>query len=193
MSYLTERREEEKEKRRQAILDAAELVFEKHGFQAATMDMVARGARVSRALVYVYFKDKEALHLGICLRGLRTLTGMFQKARSSASTGFEQVRAIGQAYMEFSEKYPTRFLAMSLFEAQSNPQEHPCEATLEMLEAGKRVHEQTVLAIVQGKADGSLRANIDDPMQVSITLWAFSHGTIQLAQTKQNFMSTLGI
>lgn len=193
MNYVTERREEEKEKRRQTILDAAELVFHEKGFQAATMDMVARAARVSRALVYVYFKDKEALHLGICLRGLKTLTTMFQKARASTPKGYDQVRAIGQAYMEFSELYPTRFLAMSLFEAQNSLAEHPCEATLEMIEAGKRVHEQTVLAIVQGKADGSLRANIADPMQVSITLWAFSHGTIQLAQTKQNFMGALGI
>lgn len=193
MNYVAERREEEKERRRQEILDAAERVFETKGFDTSTMDMVARAARVSRALVYVYFKDKEALHLGICLRGLKTLKAMFKKARSAEKTGYNQVKAIGQAYVQFSEMYPTRFAAMSRFEAQNKDLEHPCESTLEMLDAGTQVHEETVLAIVQGKADGSLRSNIDNPMQVSITLWAFSHGTIQLAQTKETFMTSLGI
>lgn len=193
MSYVTERREEEKERRRQEILDAAERVFQTKGFDAATMDMVAKSARVSRALVYVYFKDKEALHLGICLRGLKTLKSMFKKARTREKSGYEQVRAIGQAYVQFSEMYPTRFAAMSRFEAQNKDMAHPCESTLQMLQAGTQVHEETVLAIVQGRTDGTLRANIDNPMQVSITLWAFSHGTIQLAQTKETFMTSLGI
>ena len=117
MNYVTERREEEKERRREEILDAAELVFSEKGFDAATMDQVARKARVSRALVYVYFKDKAALHLAICLRGLRILREMFEAARNQHATGDNQIRAIGQAYMQFSEEYPTHFAAMSRFEA----------------------------------------------------------------------------
>ncbi|MEK9817397.1 MAG: TetR family transcriptional regulator [Limnobacter sp.] len=42
MNYVIERREEEKERRREEILDAAELVFSEKGFDAATMDQVAR-------------------------------------------------------------------------------------------------------------------------------------------------------
>jgi len=62
MNYVIERREEEKERRREEILDAAELVFSEKGFDAATMDQVARKARVSRALVYVYFKESPTAH-----------------------------------------------------------------------------------------------------------------------------------
>ncbi|HEY9664016.1 MAG TPA: helix-turn-helix domain-containing protein, partial [Allocoleopsis sp.] len=80
MNYLTERREEEKERRRETILDAAEHVFALKGFDAATMDQVARKARVSRALVYVYFKDKTALQLGVCIRGLKILRQAFESA-----------------------------------------------------------------------------------------------------------------
>ncbi len=35
------------------------------GWDAMTMDQVARKARLSRALVYVYFKDKMDLMFGI--------------------------------------------------------------------------------------------------------------------------------
>jgi len=58
MNYIAERRLEEKERRRAEILDAAEAVTARFGWDAMTMDRVARKARLSRALVYVYFKDK---------------------------------------------------------------------------------------------------------------------------------------
>lgn len=195
MNYVTERREEEKERRREEILDAAELVFSEKGFDAATMDQVARKARVSRALVYVYFKDKTALHLAICLRGLKILREMFETARKQHATGENQIRAIGHAYMQFSEKYPTHFAAMSRFEATSPDiaVNDPCSSTLEMIQAGQKVHEEMVLALATGMADKTLRADLDNLMQISITLWGFTHGTIQLAQTKDVFMASMGI
>lgn len=195
MNYVAERREEEKERRREEILDAAELVFSEKSFDEATMDQVARKARVSRALVYVYFKDKEALHLAICLRGLKILREMFETSRDQHATGEQQIRAIGLAYMRFSEEFPTHFAALSRFEASSHEivNGSPCCTTMELIQAGQKVHEETVLALAKGMADKTLREDLDNLMQVSITLWGFTHGTIQLAQTKSNFMATMGI
>jgi TetR/AcrR family transcriptional regulator len=51
MSYIALRREEEKERRRAEILDAAEVLYAKKGWDALTVDQVARSARLSRALV----------------------------------------------------------------------------------------------------------------------------------------------
>jgi len=65
MSYIAVRREEEKERRRAEILDAAEVLYAKKGWDALTVDQVARSARLSRALVYVYFRDKEDLLFAI--------------------------------------------------------------------------------------------------------------------------------
>ena len=73
MSYIAERREEEKERRRVEILDAAEALYAKKGWDAVTVDQVARSARLSRALVYVYFRDKEELLFAIGERAMRLL------------------------------------------------------------------------------------------------------------------------
>jgi AcrR family transcriptional regulator len=56
MSYIAERRQEEKERRRGEIIDAAEAVAATVGWDAMTMYLVARMARLSGALFYVYFK-----------------------------------------------------------------------------------------------------------------------------------------
>lgn len=45
--------------REQAILDAAEVQLEEHGFDAMTVEAIAKGAGISRASLYFYFGSKR--------------------------------------------------------------------------------------------------------------------------------------
>jgi AcrR family transcriptional regulator len=47
------------EKTRQKILVAAEKLFAESGFDATSVDRIARAARVNKGLIYYYFKDKD--------------------------------------------------------------------------------------------------------------------------------------
>ncbi|MEL6862303.1 MAG: TetR/AcrR family transcriptional regulator [Pseudomonadota bacterium] len=55
------KREQQKEAKRAAVLDAALRVFSRVGFAAAKMDDVAEEAGVSKGTVYLYFDSKEQL------------------------------------------------------------------------------------------------------------------------------------
>jgi len=193
MSYITERRQEEKDRRRSDMVDAAEEVFARMGFDAATMEEVARQARLSRALLYVYFKDKSDLHFAICERAMNLLTERFEAAAGRHRVGLEKVSAIGRAYVAFAQEVPHYFDAMARFEAhrpeeiQPNSQEQIC------LLAGDRLHQTIVEAINAGVADGSIRADVGNPYLFSVTLWALMHGIIQLISTKANVFAADGI
>ena len=50
------------EESRAAILAAAAQEFAEHGIAGARTDAIAREARVNKALIYYYFKDKETLY-----------------------------------------------------------------------------------------------------------------------------------
>ena len=50
------------EKSRAAILRAGVAEFAEHGIAGARTDAIARAARVNKALLYYYFKDKDALY-----------------------------------------------------------------------------------------------------------------------------------
>jgi len=52
--------------KRQQILDGATRVFTSVGYEAASMNDVAREADVSKATLYVYFPNKEKLFAAIC-------------------------------------------------------------------------------------------------------------------------------
>jgi len=192
MSYITERRGEEKERRRAEILDAAEALYAKKGWDALTVDQVARSARLSRALVYVYFRDKEELLFAIGERAMRLLRDRFIEAAAGHAPGMDKVEAIGRAYMGYAYEFPHYFDFCTRFQAHSVPidpgsHEGACRA------AGDEAIGVVVQAIEAGIRDGSIRSDIGQPVLFATTLWAFTHGIIQLAMAKGSDLARFGI
>jgi AcrR family transcriptional regulator len=192
MSYIAERRVEEKERRRGEILDAAVGLYAEKGWDAVTMDQVARSARLSRALLYVYFRDKEELLYGIGARALAILRDCFVAAIGRGGSGAEQVEAIGRAYMAYAQQFPHYFDVCARFQAHSvspdpGSNEGACAA------AGDQAIGVVVAAIRTGLADGSIRRDIGDPTLLAVSLWAFTHGIIQLAMAKARDLEHLQI
>jgi TetR/AcrR family transcriptional regulator len=190
MGYVAERREEEKERRRGEMVDAAEDLYAKVGWDAVTMDQVARTARLSRALLYVYFRDKNDLLHAITERALVELRRRFVAAAATHDKGLDQVQAIGHAYVLFQQEKPYRFDACSRFharQAEGYPAEDACAA------AGDAVIAVIVTALRQGQADGTIRKDIGNPVQVCVMLWAFTHGLIQIATNKTVEIARQGV
>jgi len=194
MSYIAERRQEEKDRRRVEIAEAAEQLYRELGWDAVTMDSVARRARLSRALVYVYFKDKQDLHFAIAARALEMLRQRFTEATERARTGIDKVEACGRAYMAYAQEFPHFFDACARLESHSHdgttepsPQAEPC------IECGKRVHDVVVEALATGQRDGTIRKEIGDLSVISRVLWGFMHGLIQIAMTKGEPLAQQGI
>lgn len=196
MNYVTERRQEEKERRRADILDAAEAVAASVGFDAMTMDEVARTARLSRALLYVYFQDKSDLLFGLCGRGLEELHLRFIAAVARHPRGLDQIEACGRAYVDFSREFPVYFDALARFEAHSPALTAAPDAAAsneaECMLRGDRVHTVMSKCIEHGIADGSIRADVGPPLLVSFTLWGYLHGILQLGTTKANMFAQYG-
>ena len=194
MSELSQRREEEKEQRRAEIIDAAEAVYADVGWDAATIDQVARRARLSRALVYVYFKDKQDLHFAIVERALADLHRRFQEAARAPKTGIAKVEAIGRAYVQYSRETPHYFDACSQFQAYQAAEAEAADSNEDAcLNASRQVHGVLVEAIRTGTQDGTIRSDLGDPLMTAIALWGFAHGIIQLASTKVEMLKKFDI
>jgi AcrR family transcriptional regulator len=193
MNYIAERRQEEKERRRADILDAAEAALTGVGWDELTMDQVARGARLSRALVYVYFTDKVDLMYGICERALGLLRQRFEEAAARHGKGIDQMTAIGRAYIAFSQEFPVHFDIMARCEmrevdiANAQPNEAAC------LASGDALHAVMVKVLDDGVRDGSIRPDLGNRVLVATVLWGFTHGVIQVATTKAKLLAHQGV
>jgi AcrR family transcriptional regulator len=193
MTYIAERRQEERDRRRAEIVDAAEALYAEVGWDAVTMDQVARRARLSRALVYVYFHDRADLHFALVERSLEELRRRFEAAREGKARGIDQVEAIGRAYLEFARELPHYFDACARYQAHAGADGTPQPNECACMGAGHRVHEVIVDSLGRGVADGSIRADIGNLYVTALALWAFSHGLIQIASTKAGQMGHQGI
>lgn len=192
MSYIAERREEEKDRRRSEILANAEKLYSKHGWDAVTMDQIARSARLSRALVYVYFRDKEDLLFAIGDRAMQLLKTRFDTVAAGPGTGLQHIEAIGRAYMGYALEFPHYFDVCSRFQSHAMGLEPSANETACHL-AGDQVIGTVVAVLETGIRDGSLRKDIDDPLMLAFSLWAFTHGITQLVMAKGADLARRGI
>jgi AcrR family transcriptional regulator len=172
------RRLMEKLARHEAILDAAETVFFSKGFEHSTMDDIAGRAQLSRALIYVYFKDKAAIMRAIMLRAAQALLARFSAALSDGSDGVSQIAGIGQAYYLFSRELPDYFDVLTNVSTFPEPiDSDPLQQ--DMLDCRHAINQTMVSALVNGLADGTLsRERIMDPLQTAFYLQGALHGVI---------------
>lgn len=193
MSYIADRRQEEKDRRRGEIVDAAENLYRELGWDAVTMDSVAKKARLSRALVYVYFKDKSELLLAITERAMEVLRTRFEEASSRTRMGIDQIEAIGRAYMAFGLEFPHYFDACARLEQRATESADESSTEAAVLQMGRRVHDVVVASLEAGQRDGSIRADVGDLAVTSRVLWGFTHGLTQIAITKARPLAEAGI
>jgi AcrR family transcriptional regulator len=85
--------------REQGILDAAAAEFDRHGFQRASMERIARVAGITKALVYQYFGSKEGLYTACVERGRAEMfANMARAAEGLAPT--EMLAAVVSSYFD---------------------------------------------------------------------------------------------
>jgi AcrR family transcriptional regulator len=141
----------------------------------------------------VYFQDRSDLMFGLAERAMQMLHARFGEAAERHRTGIDQVSAIGRAYVAFSQEFPVLFDALARCELQSfaptegSPSEQACAV------GGDRLQATLVASIETGVRDGSIRGDVGSPMLMSVTLWGFMHGIIQLTTTKAHALTHHGV
>jgi TetR/AcrR family transcriptional regulator len=100
------RREREREQRRNDITVAAEKLFFSKGYDDVSMNDIAKEAELSKATLYLYFDNKEALFFFIVLRGIIILNEIIKREIIKFEKGIEKLGAFLNAYFEFAQNYP---------------------------------------------------------------------------------------
>ena len=94
------------EKSRAAILRAAVAEFAGHGIAGARMDAIARAARVNKALLYYYFKDKDALYEAVLDHVFSGLRSRLMPVLESDLEPCEKLLAYAGGYFDYIAANP---------------------------------------------------------------------------------------
>lgn len=185
-----EQKIQKKENKQQVILQAAEALILEKGLDKLNMDEVAERADVSKGTLYVYFKNKTELVLGICTKASDLLTHSISQVLTRDISGLEMIYEIGRNFLNFVSTHPEYYSAMRFFDSLREMEELHDSVFANHCYANKETaFTYMVRAIQIGMQDGSVNPGYA-PKELALLLWATSHGMINmiyLHQTKPNF------
>jgi AcrR family transcriptional regulator len=104
-----ERREREKAQRRERILGAAQDVFGKRGYTAATIPELAAAAELAPGTLYLYFPSKDAIYAELLAEGYELLRQRLAESIRPAATPRRQAEALIDAFLGFARERPEYF------------------------------------------------------------------------------------
>ena len=153
----TPARSDRSERSRQRILQAAGDCFAAHGFAKTTVEEIATGAGVSKALVYQHFRSKEAI-LEAALA--RTLSDWAEASHEDELVGAGSVLdALAQMHRSALAWARGNPVLRALFELDPMVQRSVGQETVrrEM----ERFRTSLIAAVERGVERGELRADLD--------------------------------
>jgi AcrR family transcriptional regulator len=169
-----ERREQEKQDLRAAILRAASQLFAEHGYEHFSLRQVAETIGYSPTTIYLYFKDKDDLLFAVVDEGFERFGAQLAAAAAGVADPIERLGALGRAYISFGLQYPVHYQLMFMQRADFLAGFRPGEEKPRI--DAFRVLQDT---IQYGIDAGALRPG--DVEAYSDALWALVHGVVALA------------
>jgi AcrR family transcriptional regulator len=151
----------DREQRQAELLEIAISVFAERGYQATTMDEIAERAGVSKGMLYIYFKNKEAL-FGAVFRWFGKMTGeMMADAVQDVGDEAEQIRRIAATWAEIvvqHRSYVPLFLDFWAAASMSGLRHDYAEDLSKMYDEYRTI----IIAIIErGKARERFRSDVD--------------------------------
>lgn len=142
---------------REALLDAAEALFARHGFAAATIKAIGAEAGVNPALLYYYFPDKERLYHAVLERRIGAGTRQIAGSLSAELPPREAIARMLRAYAGMMRQAPflPRLLARELAD-------HDATHALPLIrEIAAGLFQRLCDIIRAGQRTGEIRADLE--------------------------------
>ncbi len=173
----TSRKEREKERKRTLILEAAERVFRRKGYQATTMDEVAEEAEFSKGTLYLYFHSKFALFAELSNETLGLVLSEFRAIAAKGLSGRESVRQMLQLWAKEMASNIRRFrLAISWVASEETP-DFECPGACSHRDTMAQIVGTLAKAIERGQTDGTVQ-NSSDAMRLACQAWSGMVGAL---------------
>ncbi|WP_437998952.1 TetR/AcrR family transcriptional regulator [Sorangium sp. So ce185] len=169
-----QRREQQKENLRGAILAAAGELFLEQGYEAFSMRQVAERIGYSATTIYRYYENKDDLLFAIVHEGFTEFQRELVAAAESTADPIERIVALGAAYVRFGMQNPVhyRLMFMQRFDFvfdQRKEQQQPMVGSFDVLQK----------AVASAMDAGAIeRGDVERHSQV---VWALVHGIASLA------------
>lgn len=159
-------------------------IYKEEGYHAITMEKIAERCEISRASLYLYFKNKDEILINAIVDHMEYFTDLLEDLYKSRERLKDNLlRELWGRFIDFYEKEPETFNASLYFQNSEMILNLPEDLRNSIDESGSRVVSLQHKIIEYGvKAGLFIECN---PMTLAEVIWTSFLGIIQLEQSKQ--------
>jgi AcrR family transcriptional regulator len=176
-----ERRERRIRRRRLEILSVAKAAFLCKPYSEVTVEEIAASADLSKATIYIYFRNKAEIYSGVLEEDMQTLVDALASAYEGDNGIRENLLSFGAEYVRYFRSHSEYFSTLSFFFFPGR--EAPLTPTI-----ARRIDKRFAAAI--GIVERSIREamtrgeiRVCDPWQTTAAIWSMWLGATYLALT----------
>jgi AcrR family transcriptional regulator len=189
------RKERQRERHRNEIIEAAERLFLSQGFENTTMKEIAQSAEFAKGTLYNYFESKEDLYLAIGTNAYDILIQITSEFINKKEPGIEQLMAVGYAYYEFTKTQPGyasifHDISIRIPELSKKKPKNYTKAEKEYFGQAGKYRDLFIEVIGKAVKNEKIRSDID-PMMIGITLSSLSSGLIKELEQSRDFLERM--
>ena len=181
---IKKRKEWEKRSKQNRIINLAEELFNDNGYEATTLDIIAKHAGYSKRNLYQYFADKNDLFNAVILKAVNQLNEELNSICQKNITGLQKVVAISNTFFTFFINHRKSFNNIIFFDItyeNYNPKDNPEEPQSSFGIEAESIHQENLdlllKAIELGKKDGTIISKFT-PKQLQLIIWGQNMGII---------------
>jgi TetR/AcrR family transcriptional regulator len=180
---ITERRKREKDLRRELAMDAAMEIYDEEGYHAITMEKIAERCEISRASLYLYFKNKDEILINAIVEHTEFFTDLLQDLFDNRERLRDRLlEELWGRFITFYEEEPETFNASFYFRQSEMILNLPKDLRDSIDKSGSRVVNLQHKIIEYGVNEGLfIECN---PLTLAEVLWTSFLGIIQLERSK---------
>lgn len=144
-------REQQREAKRNAVLQAAAQLFNERGFHATSLDDIAARLNVTKPTLYYYVKNKDEILLQCVSKGLEMMLEGIAASRAAGGKAIDQLMTCMQVY--------ARIVSMDFGKCliRVGDEQLPPESRAELRRHKSAIDREFRRLVAEGVAEGSLQ------------------------------------
>lgn len=176
---------EEIQQIKENILDEAQDILTREGWQSLSMRKIAARVNMTATNLYNYFRNKDEIYLVIQKRGFQTLVDRFLEIEEEEHDPKNRVQKAIRAYIDFGVNNPEQYEIMF---TKNTPKYADYRGT--EMEAVAADEKDTALKVAEIASRSILEIYGDDPKKAEVALrrtvlfWVTLHGIVSLLNSR---------
>lgn len=188
-----DRKMRERMRHDEEIIAAAGEVFSRLGYEAATMDAIARQAQFTKRTLYQYYTSKEALFFAVIATHYRQMMPQLQQLMAADLHGFQKLEMLCNGFYDYCRQHPAFFVLLGVMGRVKHPAPDVTPHQAEVTRFDQQLFHTVARIIREGKADGSIHSDLDTGKTAFSLVFLLTGLMAQLSISGASFTQTFNM